>query len=301
MFHSFSLEENYTYTGFAKVQTPSSIQDILEDFFVANNKHQNTELWDSTNTYINHWISPTSMLNAMSDDPRILHSLSHEERWKVVNGVQLILEAWTKSSLVLTSIYGVRIYKEGTILAPHVDKLPLVTSAIINIAQDVDEPWPLEVIDHLGVARNITMEPGEMILYEGHSVIHGRPYPLKGKFFANLFVHFEPRGHTLRHSEKQRDMFGVTDDSLYENAKSAHENVKSAYENAKSAYENAFQIEMFNNSGERRQEKKQKKVSKLPHYVHSDNEGRWKQHFEYDVNTKVRGRRTIKMISLVMA
>jgi prolyl 4-hydroxylase len=27
------------------------------------------------------------------------------------------------------------------VLAPHVDRLPLVTSAILNIAQDLDEPW----------------------------------------------------------------------------------------------------------------------------------------------------------------
>jgi hypothetical protein len=36
------------------------------------------------------------------------------------------------------------------------------------------------------------MEPGDMVLYESHSVIHGRPFPLKGRFFANIFIHFEP-------------------------------------------------------------------------------------------------------------
>jgi prolyl 4-hydroxylase len=43
------------------------------------------------------------------------------------------------------------------------------------------------------------MEPGDMVLYESHSTIHGRPFPLKGRYFANIFVHFEPTGHTLRH------------------------------------------------------------------------------------------------------
>jgi prolyl 4-hydroxylase len=33
-----------------------------------------------------------------------------------------------------------------------------------------------------------------MVLYENHSVLHGRPFPLKGRFFANVFVHFEPIG-----------------------------------------------------------------------------------------------------------
>jgi len=36
------------------------------------------------------------------------------------------------------------------------------------------------------------MKEGDMVLYESHSVIHGRPFPLKGREFANVFVHFEP-------------------------------------------------------------------------------------------------------------
>jgi hypothetical protein len=32
---------------------------------------------------------------------------------------------------------------------------------------------PLEVIGHDGMAVNITMEPGDLVLYESHSIIHG--------------------------------------------------------------------------------------------------------------------------------
>jgi len=70
--------------------------------------------------------------------------------------------------------------------------MPLVISAIIQVDQDVDEPWPLEVYGHDGIATNVTMEPGDMVLYESHSVIHGRPFPMIGNFFANCFIHFEP-------------------------------------------------------------------------------------------------------------
>jgi prolyl 4-hydroxylase len=73
-----------------------------------------------------------------------------------------------------------------------VDRLPLVSSAIINVAQDMDEPWPLEVIGHDGRAVNVTMEPGDMVMYESHSVIHGRPFPLKGRFMANIFIRTLP-------------------------------------------------------------------------------------------------------------
>jgi prolyl 4-hydroxylase len=81
-----------------------------------------------------------------------------------------------------------------TSCAPVIDRLPLVLSAIINVDQDLDEPWPLEVYGRDGIAVNITMIPGDMVLYESHSIIHGRPFPLRGRFMANLFVHFEPVG-----------------------------------------------------------------------------------------------------------
>ena len=98
------------------------------------------------------------------------------------------ISMWTEQQLTQCSLYGIRIYQTGAVLATHVDRLPLVSSAIINVAQDLDEPWPLEVIGHDGKAYNVTMEPGDMVLYESHSVLHGRPYPLKGRYLANIFV-----------------------------------------------------------------------------------------------------------------
>ena len=56
-----------------------------------------------------------------------------------------MLSEWTGQKLKQTSLYGIRVYKEGAVLASHVDRLPLVTSAIINVDQDVAEPWPVEV------------------------------------------------------------------------------------------------------------------------------------------------------------
>jgi hypothetical protein len=98
------------------------------------------------------------------------------------------IQEWTGEELTQCSLYGIRVYHEGAVLATHVDRLPLVSSAIINVAQDVDDPWPLEVIGHDGKAVNVTMEPGDMVMYESHSVLHGRPFPLKGRFMANIFI-----------------------------------------------------------------------------------------------------------------
>jgi len=51
------------------------------------------------------------------------------------------------------------------------------------------------------------MKPGDMVLYESHSLIHGRPFSLKGRYFANIFIHFQPTGKTLH----ERDTPVLTD------------------------------------------------------------------------------------------
>ena len=70
-----------------------------------------------------------------------------------------------------------------------VDRLPLVSSAIIQVDQDLNEPWPVEVYDHAGNAHNVTMKPGDMVLYESHTVIHGRPFPLNGSYYVSISYH----------------------------------------------------------------------------------------------------------------
>jgi len=96
---------------------------------------------------------------------------------------------------VMTSLYGIREYKRGAVLATHVDRLPLVSSLIIQVEQEVDDEWPIEVYSHQGKAYNVTMKPGEAVLYESHTVLHGRPFPFNGTNYANIFVHFIPTDH----------------------------------------------------------------------------------------------------------
>lgn len=116
---------------------------------------------------------------------------------KIWEAARPTIEEWTGMKMQPSSQYGIRVYTEGTILSPHVDRLPLVSSCIINVAQDLDEDWILEVYDRHDRAVNVTMEPGDMVLYESGSLVHGRPFALKGRFYANIFIHFEPTGEHL--------------------------------------------------------------------------------------------------------
>ena len=41
-----------------------------------------------------------------------------------------------------------------------------VISAILNVAQDVDSPWPLNILDWDGKSHKVYLEAGEMVWYE---------------------------------------------------------------------------------------------------------------------------------------
>eukprot|EP00555_Chaetoceros_dichaeta_P002645 CAMPEP_0198249708 /NCGR_PEP_ID=MMETSP1447-20131203/1137_1 /TAXON_ID=420782 /ORGANISM="Chaetoceros dichaeta, Strain CCMP1751" /LENGTH=490 /DNA_ID=CAMNT_0043934395 /DNA_START=116 /DNA_END=1588 /DNA_ORIENTATION=+ len=199
---SMSLDQpkdmtNYTENGFKKIKTPDAVWKLISEFWEKNKGTHANENWGKGNTYVNHWTSPTHMVSVEDTGLRGGGGRLKNAIW---NAAKDTLQEWTGEELTQCSLYGIRVYTEGAVLATHVDRLPLVSSAIVNVAQDTDEPWPIEVIGHDGRAYNVTMEPGDMVLYESHSVLHGRPFPMKGRFYANIFIHFEPTGHTLRHN-----------------------------------------------------------------------------------------------------
>ena len=45
----------------------------------------------------------------------------------------------------------------------------------------MDEPWALDYVTHQGQHERYFMEPGDIALYEGASVMHGRADPLKAR------------------------------------------------------------------------------------------------------------------------
>jgi prolyl 4-hydroxylase len=71
-----------------------------------------------------------------------------------------------------------------------------LASAVIQVGQelDTDGGWPLEVMnpDGTGALTEVYLQPGEMVLYEGARLKHGRPMRFKGEEFGNIFTHFAP-------------------------------------------------------------------------------------------------------------
>jgi len=186
-----SHQFNYTEIGFKKLRVPDVAWEAIKRFYETNKNAEVPEKWPRGNTYTNSWDVPTYMISF--ENKNLRGGLDTKQH--IWNTLRPLIEEWTGHKLTETSLYGIRVYKRGAVLATHVDRLPLVSSCIIQVAQDVDEPWPVEVYDHKGQAHNVTMVPGDMVLYESHTVLHGRPFPLNGSYYANIFVHYIPVDH----------------------------------------------------------------------------------------------------------
>ena len=109
-------------------------------------------------------------------------------------------------------------YTRGAWLAGHVDHTKThVLSAIINLGQKVEEPWPLDIVDYEKRPHRVILKPGDLVWYESSRytfsasirallvqllmasscrLMHGRVQPLKGDYYDNIFVHWTPQNDT---------------------------------------------------------------------------------------------------------
>jgi len=192
--------------GFAKMKMPPGLHDRLVRYYSKWYHLRTEEGWDTGGTQLNFFKVKTFMIS-LDHDYHERDSIAQEVmrpallQWTHDNGHTNI------SDLEFTAFYGIREYHRGASLRNHVDRIDThVLSAVLQIAQTgVEDPWPLQVIGFDGKIYDVTLEPGEMILYEGHKLIHGRPYPFNGTRFANAFIHFKPVGWNWSTSKVWKD------------------------------------------------------------------------------------------------
>lgn len=115
-----AVQRNFTAAGYAKVQAPRASYNALRQFWDLNHAGSTLrEVWEEASVYTNHWESPTqTLLIDAADGPR----MSLQSRRQLVDRVQTVLEQWTGVPLQPTSMFGIRSYANGSILAPHLDR-----------------------------------------------------------------------------------------------------------------------------------------------------------------------------------
>ncbi len=181
--------KKYTELGYKKTKIPKKIFEYLKNAC-------------ETTDRIKENVFPRSS----SGPPPYLIVIPESKKTWITNTIQPILEQWIGIPLKHEATYGMRGYRKGSSLRMHVDRDNHVISAILHIGRECQgnevEKWPLRVIGHDTIEKNIYMEPGDLVLYESRSVMHGRPEPCPCFEYINLFVHFSPIKN-----ESRRDSF----------------------------------------------------------------------------------------------
>ena len=117
---------NYTQDGYTKIRAPTTLMEVVRDFWNQNREKAEVE-WKQTNVYHNTWDSPPTIVHLNKEE---FAGGGPELQKQIWDMVQPVLEEWTGHYLSPVSLYGIRLYHNNSILAPHVDRMPLVTSAI---------------------------------------------------------------------------------------------------------------------------------------------------------------------------
>mmetsp|Transcript_29623 Transcript_29623/g.60485 ORF Transcript_29623/g.60485 Transcript_29623/m.60485 type:complete len:397 (-) Transcript_29623:155-1345(-) len=105
-------------------------------------------------------------------------------------------EQWAGIELVGNNAYGLRLYRNESVLHMHVDKPDThIISCILHIGRSEDsEPWPIVIEDLQGNTNEVYLESGDILFYESSKCFHGRPTKFIGTWYSSIFVHYYPKG-----------------------------------------------------------------------------------------------------------
>lgn len=84
-----------------------------------------------------------------------------ELNYQVLHELTPMFSEWAGVPLEPTSVYGVRIYRDGSTLRDHLDVLEShVISGILHIDSDLDEPFPIQIEGSDGKLASVDLKPG---------------------------------------------------------------------------------------------------------------------------------------------
>lgn len=171
-----------TRNGFLLTDVPVETYKAVRDFYYSNRSKISRE------------DIPKFIQGRSSEPPSHLVELPELLKTRVHEDLQPRVQNWIGDYVRPTYVYGIREYKRSAVLKMHRDRVHThIASAIINIDQIADSTWPLVIEDHFYRQHTVYLKPGQMLLYEGAKLRHGRPTPFEGESYANVFVHYKLR------------------------------------------------------------------------------------------------------------
>ena len=191
----------FTDVGFKKIKCPNDLWGEVKTYWNNNRgrSHRAIEEWRGGGWFVNWWEVNQDL---------VVPPMQLKRRWQEM--FMPVVEAWAGTKLEPTDIYGIRTYYDGAWLSNHVDREQThAASAIVNVEQvNVSEPWHVHIWDIHGKRHLVTLEPGYALLYESARCMHGRPVPLRGAEYTNVFTHYRPAGNPNWFSDRSVGMVG---------------------------------------------------------------------------------------------
>jgi hypothetical protein len=100
-----------------------------------------------------------------------------------------------------------RIYYQGAILEPHIDRPSCEYSTTLCI--DSTDIWDFYIEDKSGKERVLKLNPGDMCVYSGCELEHWRK-PYEGEMQMQCFLHYvNSEGPYVNHKYDKRHMMGI--------------------------------------------------------------------------------------------
>ncbi len=170
--------------GFQKISAPAVIAEKIAQVYAELQPKERLEIFAGMEQFITN-VEAKPPVALMSMD------LVPEQRDDILLEFGSVFQDWVNVPIQPHCLYGIRSYKQGSILNLHVDRISTHhVSAIFCVDKSVVEDWALDICDHHGAWHKVYLNPGEMVLYESAICQHGRLQPLNGAFYNNLFVHY---------------------------------------------------------------------------------------------------------------
>ena len=160
------LLPRFAPTPFRLLKTPKPLQDRLEQDYRAMTFEPVEQEVQHDQAYQADVIAGISSVRSRTPD---LRYAPMSEAFKQLAYEQLtpLMEQWVGQPLERCWGYGVRSYGAGSWLHMHRDRVDThVVSCIVHVADQSNQPWPLDLIDHEAVHHRVLFKPGTMLFYE---------------------------------------------------------------------------------------------------------------------------------------
>ena len=130
-----------------------------------------------------------AVTHAIKNDPQVDKCLG---KYDYISFVELLCEKNVQVSqlvgeTVLPTYTYARIYENGAVLTPHVDKEECEISLTVNL--ESDEPWSIWIQNPQGQKQEVVLNSGDAMIYFGMTAPHWRE-EYTGNACTQLFMHY---------------------------------------------------------------------------------------------------------------